>query len=297
MTLCISFKHIERWVYDQSFALTDSRITVMGRSDDAKAINYLPTTLKLKHQTDRGIKLHIIKSDQSKGGRDIVASVAGSVLLGLQSLIYIDSAIQGLLGKLTFDRLLNTVINSIEHFWDGAYDQEVEYLFKIADDDNKTRILHVLATRDSKPTLLEIRPENGVVLGVIGDQSERVRQDIFSEINRIMILRPSMSVEAATLIAAIRAMRRETEDPQNLFVGGPIQMAAMKGVNAYYMASHYKTQIAFRSALFGPNADLFSGPFKHVSWDISLKEYDPQLSLEDALSSAHDSNGKEPLQP
>lgn len=284
MTLCISLKHHSRDSYDQSFSFADSRITVVGASQTEKGLSTLPSTHEIKHQTDHGIKLHIVKSDQTRGRRDIVASVAGSVLLGLQSLIYLESVIQGMLGAQTFDRLLETIVRAIDLFWSDAHDKGVEYIFQLADDQNRTRIFELTASNSSTPELREVHAEQGIVLSVIGDQKQRVRNEVFSEINRILYLKSEISLEEAALIASIRAMRRETENPQNLFVGGPIQMVTMKGVSAYYVASQYKEHIAFRSAIFGPTLDAFVAPLRHTAWPIASDQYDPDLTLEEALA-------------
>lgn len=264
--------------------MADSRITVIGPQTKEKGISLLPSNQKIIHQTDKGIKLHIINSNQDKGRRDIIATVAGSVLLGLQSIIYLESTIEGMFGKITFEKIKEIIVRSITDFWEDAHDKEVEYLFNIADDQNRNRILSLTATSTSKPILHEIPSDHGVTIGVIGDQKERIRREIYSEITTILMLKADLEPAEAALISCLRAMRRETENPGNIFVGGPIQLAAMKGTKAYYMASNYKDFLSFRGAKFNSLIDIRMAPLKHMSWPIFEKVYDPNLPLEVALA-------------
>lgn len=281
MTLCISYRHYNREAYDQAMALSDSRLTVVRNKRDENGFVNISSDMEICHQNDFGIKLHVMKSDRKRGRRDIVASVAGAVSLGLQSIIHLEAVIIGILGRVSFDQLLEIIDETIDNFWRPAYDKEIEYLFMLADDSGRTRIFEKIGTPGQVYPLKEVPNDHGVYFGVIGDRKAEIKSIILSEVNKLLVCNARIPIEAALEVACVRAIRREIEDPQNLLVGGNIQAAAMKGDKGYYLSVQYDNHLSFRSASYPSQIDISKFPMLHPLWPLYLEIYNPQNEIEE----------------
>lgn len=283
MTLCISFKHYNRQEYDQAFTIADSRLTVIRKETqqvNEEGISILPANTKIVHQNDFGIKLHVIKHRNKKNERDIVIAVAGAVSLGIQSIIHLEACFAGLYGHQTFEQTIELIETTIDRFWENSYDKDIEYLITLADDETKTRIFRKIGRDHSLSKIEEILPEHEMTLGVIGDNCDAIKKTIFGEVNTLLVINNNIPIEAALDAACGRAMRREIENDENVYVGGYIQAAAMKGKEGYYMGVHYKDGISFRGVFYGKEVSLAEYPFKYPSWPYNWDIYNPKIELE-----------------
>ncbi|MGE0919758.1 hypothetical protein [Trichlorobacter lovleyi] len=262
-------------------ALSDSRLTVVRNKNVENGFVNIPSDTEICHQNDFGIKLHVMKSDRKRGRRDIVASVAGAVSLGLQSIIHLEAVIIGLLGGAKFDQLIEIIDETIDNFWRTAYDKEIEYLFMLADDSGRTRIFEKIGTPREVYPLEEVPNEHGVYFGVIGDRKNEIKGIILCEVNKLLICKPRMPIETALEIACVRAIRREIEDPQNLLVGGNIQAAAMKGHEGYYLSAQYDNHLSFRSASYPSQINISRFPLMHPLWPFNSEIYNPRNAIEE----------------
>lgn len=282
MTLCISYRHYQDEKHSQSIAITDSRLTTSKRktklqSNDSSesAKTFIPSNIEIVHQSDTGIKLHIIKSLNSAHQRDIVVSIAGSVSLGIQSVIHLESALRGITKYVNYDSLLKIIDVTIEKFWENAHDKEVEYLFMIPDDEGRSRILR----KHRNFSFEEIPPIHDIIVGVIGDNSKLIKERIIGDINRIITAKKEIPLYVATEVACIRAMRKEIEDEDNKLVGGAMQMGILEGNTADYYRVNYKGINYFRGISYGELIDLNTFPFYYRPWSIGVDLFDPEKDI------------------
>lgn len=300
MTLCIAFRHFNRGDYDQNFILSDSRLTVVRRTQPdstvsseqitenvERAFPLLPENVEIVHQNDSGIKIHVIHYEKKSGRRDITITVAGAVALGILSAIHLEATLNGLYGKYSYEQVLDIIEDHLNRFWQTAYDQDIEYLIMLADDDGKTHLWKKVGGRGGIKPLSEVMDENGMLLGVIGDQAELVRQQIFGDVNKLTLLNHDLILEEALDIASVRALRAAIENKDNPLVGGGIQAAVMKGTEGYYMTASYNGRYFFRGVEFGPTLRQDNAPLKHPTWPYDLAYYDPAVSIETAAETYH----------
>jgi hypothetical protein len=282
MTLCISYKHFNRIKYDQAVTISDSRLTVLKKKQipNETALNILPTNTFIAHQNDCGIKLHLIKHRNKRNERDIAFAVAGAVSLGIQSILHLEATFLGLMGEQTFEQTVVLIDKTIDKFWENAYDKEIEYLITLADDNNSTRIFRKIGKSNEIFTILEVKSENGITLGVIGDNSELIRSNILGEVNKLLIINNTIPIESALASACGRALRREIENEDNSFVGGNIQGIGLKGRDGFYMTIQYKEGVSFRGIYYGNEVYLDEFPSRYPTWPYDSNIYDPKIELE-----------------
>lgn len=282
MTLCIAYRHFKREEYDQNFVISDSRLTVIRQSPSPpveQGLVLLPSNQEIVHQNDSGIKIHVIHYEKKSGRRDITITVAGAVAMGMLTAMHLEATLNGLYGKYNYQQVLHIIEEHIDRFWQGAYDQDIEYLIMLADDDGWTHLFKKTGVHGRIGPMVEISEQHGLLFGVIGDRATEVEQRILGEVNQLTAFNRGMPFEEALDIACVRALRAAIEDESNLLVGGGIQAAVMKGIEGYYMTASYRDRYYFRGVEFGPELRSDNAPLKHPMWFYSVEKYDPTLPL------------------
>lgn len=218
-----------------AYSLADTLLTVISRRsncgtlpDKATLVRVIPEGWEVKNQTKYGVKTYPVLQKSAVGDvrvRPMVFCIAGSVALGLHSLIHLEARLTGtpLMGSL--DELLHFVVNTLREFWDGAFDKDIEYLFAITDN-NQLHLYKIVGDRNTFD-LLEIARTHGLLFGIIGDGVEEVNQQILQEAQSLCVA--GISTKPALFTACVRALKRSINDPNIWTVGGGIQACMMNG--------------------------------------------------------------------
>ena len=280
MTLCISYKY--RTLDDgtpTAFCYADSLLTTLGPKDRrGEKGAFLPSNAEIRHQTPRGIKIHTVSASvgEKRSSRGFVFSIAGAVPLGLQSLIHLDSVFKTLRERYSFEEYISHAEKTLRDFWQHAWDKDIEYLITACDDHNETRIFHLKGTESDLITE-EVQLENGLLFAVIGDGAEKAREWILRETNSLVCA--GFDIYSSLDTACIRMMRRAIEDPTQIFIGGSIQSASLRGWEARYLTVDDGNQHAFRGVEYPVEYENLINrapfPITYVCGDI----YDPQLNI------------------
>ncbi|MFN6487130.1 MULTISPECIES: hypothetical protein [unclassified Nostoc] len=292
MTLCISYKFKSpNDDIPRAICYADSRITTLGASTKQTTVGgFLPSNAEIKHKTDRGIKIQIVSAvtDGSESYRDFVFSIAGSVSLGLQSLIHLDSVFKTFYENYSFEQYIDRAKITLHEFWQDAWDQEIEYLMTATDDIGEIRIIYVKGT-ESDLVLEEIQQEDGLLLAVVGDNAEESRETIRRETNSLMCA--GMEMNSALDVACVRMMRRAIENPNQIFIGGNIQACLLVDKSAKYLTLDDGSNLLFRSVKYSREwrdyprklntlIERPSFPVLNINQDM----YDPQKSLQEIMN-------------
>ncbi|HYW22049.1 MAG TPA: hypothetical protein VE956_22610 [Nodularia sp. (in: cyanobacteria)] len=293
MTLCISYKC--KSPYDdipRAVCYADSRITILGPIDKQTAVGgFLPSNAEIRHQTDSGIKIQIVSAirDDNESSRDFVFSIAGSVSLGLQSLIHLDSVFKTFYENYSFEEYIDRIKITLHEFWKDAWDQEIQYLMTATDDSGKIRIIYIRGSESESDLVLEeVQEEKGLLLSVIGDNAEEAREKIFSETNSLVSR--GMEMNSALDVACLRMMRRAVEDQNQIFIGGNIQSCYLKDKSAKYITLDDGCNLLFRGVKYSREygdypsklnreKDLPSFLTSSINQDI----YDPRKSIQEIM--------------
>ena len=230
MTLCITAGTPSKII-----AIADSQLTTVGPNHEVASC--LPSNLKIVHVNTTAIKVQIISHPESLYGdrHDIVFALAGNVALGLQSVMHIDAVLRGM-PLCWFDHIKVTIFDRIIEFWTPARDRNIEYTISIADHKGRVHLFEIVGT-DNGVEIEEVLNDDGILLSVIGDNKESVRNQILSEVNALSHF---FKVDEALHYASIRALKRAVDDESNVFVGGSIQGAELtRHKGQYYIFDSY----------------------------------------------------------
>ena len=234
MTLCVAFKYRNSDGVSRAITYSDSLITVLGSKTSGGT--FLPSNSEIKHQTPRGIKIHVVTALTKEGevDRDFVFSIAGAVPLGLQSLIHLESVFKTFYDNYSFDEYILRIKDTLLEFWQDAYDKDIDYLLTAISDDGETKIFHIKGTGSDQDLYFEeIEPKSGIILAVIGDCSEEAQKQIMTEVNALMCA--GIELYSALDLACLRMLKRVIEDETQIFIGGNIQACLLVGRRAHYI--------------------------------------------------------------
>jgi len=284
MTLCISNQY--RSLGDgrpTAFCYSDSLLTTLGSKNckiDAGA--FLLSNAEIKHQTTKGIKIHIVSAvtNGRQSTRDFVFSIAGAVPLGLQSLIHLDSVFKTFYGNYSFEEYIERVERTLCEFWKDAWDKDIEYLITAADDDSQIKIIHIKGTV-SNLEINEVQPEYELLFGVIGDSAEEAREKIKQETNSLMCA--GIEIYSALDMACIRMIRRAVEDPNQIFIGGSIQSCLLRGGDAQYLTLDDGKHLMYRGVEYPKEYNKSINRAPSPSMDIAQDIYNPQINIQEII--------------
>ena len=291
MTLCISHKFQFNNAIPCAVCYADSRITIIGSTEQTSVGRFLPSNKEIKHQTDSGIKIQIVSAtvvvDGNESYRDFAFSIAGAVSLGLQSLIYLDSVFKTFYENYNFEEYIDRIKVTLREFWKDAWDQEIEYLMTATDDSGEIRIIHIRGT-ETNLVFEEVPEENELLFAVIGDQAEEARQKIRQETNSLICA--GMEMNSALELACVRMMRRAIEDQTQIFIGGNIQACQLIDKSITYLTLDDGCNLLFRSVKYSRewrdyprrlNTLIDRTPF--LVLNINQDKYNPQRSIQEIM--------------
>lgn len=289
MTLCVAFKYRNNDGVSRSLTYSDSLITVLGSKTSGGT--FLPSNAEIKHQTPRGIKIHVVTALTKEGeaDRDFVFSIAGAVPLGLQSLIHLESVFKTFYDNYSFDEYISRIKDTLLEFWQDAYDKDIDYLLTATSDDRETKIFHIKGTgSDQDLSFEEIEPKNGIILAVIGDCSEEAQKQIMTEVNALMCA--GIELYSALDLACLRMLKRAIEDETQIFVGGNIQACLLVGCRAHHIALDDGENLLYRGIKYSRewsdyprklNTDVDRKGFLTTKIDKDI--YDPKMTIEEVV--------------
>ena len=244
MSLCISY----RTENGKAIVVSDSRLTTTGKNDKSvESAAFLPSNQKILHQTDYGIKVQILTQKESGSTYsefNVIVSIAGNVSLGLQCLAHIDACLQGN-DLLWAESIPSYIEDKILLFWNNARDQTLQMSFTLNNHKGATRIFELNADENIFE-FKELQEENGILLSVIGDNADNVKNDIFLKINSKLYTNGNLNVVIHTSVLSTLSniMKNETD----LYVGGKIQGAIFNNDRATYLKIKDIDGFTFRTA-------------------------------------------------
>jgi hypothetical protein len=283
-------------------AISDSRITIIGLNkfntiDNEQGFykNLLSSNVSIKHQTNKGIKTFIVNHRlqfQNSFSRSIIFTVAGAVPLGLHSLYFLQARLDGTLFPSTSEKLVPFILDTLQDFWEDAYDKDIEYLFAFTDENNQLRSFKITGCPDNFE-MEEVERYHGLLFSVIGDNSEEVITEILHETNAFSTL--GLNPNNMVFISCIRALRRAINEPSILSIGGGIQLVNLIGNKAGHMGVRISNDECYLMGAKIPGGlKLGSGAQGQGIMDLSHIKYDPnytvQQIIEIALNMKNDSN-------
>jgi hypothetical protein len=292
MTLCISHKFKSpNDDIPRAVCYADSRITVIGSTEQISVGSFLPSSQEIKHQTDSGIKIQIVSAtiviDGNESCRDFAFSIAGAVALGLQSLIHLDSVFKTFYENYNFEEYIDRIKVTLHEFWKDAWDQEIEYLMTATDDSGEIRIIHIRGT-EANLVFEEVPEEDELLFAVIGDHAEESRQKIRQETNSLMCA--GVEMNSALELACVRMMRRAIEDQTQTFIGGNIQACQLIDKSFTYLTLDDGCNLLFRGVKYSRewrdyprklNTLVDRPPF--LVLNINQDKYNPQRSIQEIM--------------
>lgn len=243
MSLCISYLTQN----GKAVVLSDSRLTTIYKGNTSvQRASFLPSDMKILHQTDYGIKVQILTQNTSGSTAsqfNIVVSIAGNVSLGLQCLAHIDACLMTN-STLWAESVPWYLKDKINEFWNDARDQSLQMSFVLNNHKGKTKIFELDAD-DNSFEFSEVNEVSGILISVIGDNAFSVKEKIFNEINRRLY---TEDLNTSIHKSAITELKKEIESQSNLFVGGKIQGAIFNDNIAMYLKVKNEDGCSIRAA-------------------------------------------------
>jgi hypothetical protein len=245
-------------------ALADSQLT--REWDGRRAIS------------NKAVKLHVASQRRTTYAAeryDILFAMSGNLLLGLQSVLYVDACLQGTSGTWV-DAMINIIDDKLLDFWSDAITKEITYSISLHDHKRRARIFEWRGENPrGTPSMREAEEEHGLLFSVHGDRAAFVRQRILSEIQRCSC--HGIDPNHALPYSCIRALRAEIDDPTSIYIGGNIQAAYMRGHIAEHLVCDNGTSWLRSAAL-----DDWEG-LDYQVLDLMDPSLDPSKNLYECL--------------
>jgi hypothetical protein len=268
MSLCISFR-----TDNKIYSIADSQLTTTITKRDTGSL--LPTDTEIVHTTPNAIKIQIASHPNSiyADRQDMVFNIAGNVSLGLQSVLHIDACLSGS-PNLWAEHIPDFIAEKLWLFWNTSRDKNIECILSINDHKRKLHLFEFIGTED-KFEMGERKEENGILLSVIGDHKNEVREKILTATNSASF---KLDVDSALYYASLRELLRAIEDESNVFVGGNMQLAVLENYNAQYL-------IQRRNGLFFRGAEIQNDEIVDIkTLDLEDEIFDLRLDFQQLLS-------------
>lgn len=251
MTLCITYKVGK----SEAICISDSLLTYTGAKSapensgesDKESGAFLPSNVEVRHQTPHAVKVHIVSQSEHfycGDGYDVIFSIAGNVSLGLQSILHLESYLQGTY-DLWFDDMAYAIRDKIYPFWSKASDKEIELSYCITDHKGRTHIFEIF-TREGELFIDFVDEVHGVTISVIGDDPKEVKNTIYKKITALTYGK-GLTLEEATHIACVDTLKEKIDSEESIFIGGSIQGARLQGYKASYL-SFKDEHVSFRGS-------------------------------------------------
>ncbi|WP_312488413.1 hypothetical protein [Massilia timonae] len=241
MTLCINY------VTKSGIAIAASDSLITTTKYKQPTASFLPTNEEILHQTPYAVKVHNITGVKAYtcDNIDILVTIAGNVLLGLQCALHIESYLKH--GYNLWPRDIELAIESkIHDFWRDARDRSIKMSFSFFDHKRNPVLLECRATGPGDFNFGRVESQGDFILSVLGDGDDTAKASILSKANAYTY---THSVDEAIHIASLSALQHAIDDPTKIFIGGHVQASRLQHFNSQYLVADYEGDKYFRGTM------------------------------------------------